>query len=83
MKDGQIFWEGEVNVAGSNQKIRIHTLTLNAPGTQFCIHRDRRYNNKSLKLEVSGDSSGDLIFYDGYGQTQKGSSIYVQDPVWR
>lgn len=84
LKDGQIYWEGEVNVEGSIQKLKIHTHRLNDPflDTQFCIHRDRRYNNKALKVEISGDS-GDLIRYDASGQTQKGNSIYVSEPLWQ
>jgi len=83
LKDGQIFWEGEVDVGGKFEKIKIHTHRLNDIDTQFCLHRDRRYNTKSLKVQISGDSSGDLIFYDPDGQTQKGSSIYVGDPIWQ
>jgi type II secretory pathway pseudopilin PulG len=84
MKDNQIYWEGEVNVGGEIQKLKIHTHRLNDPifGTKFCIHRDRRYNNKTLKVEISGDS-GDLIEYDAEGRTQKGNSFYVSDPVWQ
>jgi len=85
IKDGQIYWEGEVSVGGEIQKIKIHTHRLNDPilGTQFCIHRDRRYNNKALKVEISGDSTGDLIEYDAEGQTKKGDSFYVSDPIWQ
>jgi type II secretory pathway pseudopilin PulG len=84
MKDNQIYWDGEVNVGGEIQKLKIHTHRLNDPifGTQFCIHRDRRYNNRALKVEISGDS-GDLIEYDAEGGTEKGNSFYVSDPVWQ
>ncbi len=84
IKDNQIFWEGEVNVNEEIQKIKIHTHNLNDPvfNTDFCVHRDKRYNNKSLKIEISGDSTGDLINYDSAGQTIQGSSIYVSEPIW-
>jgi Tfp pilus assembly protein FimT len=84
IKDNQIYWEGEIDVGGEIQKLKIHTHLLNDPilGTRFCIHRDRRYNNKALKVEISGDA-GDLIKYDQDGQTTKGNSIYVSEPVWQ
>jgi len=83
LKDGQIYWEGEVDVSGQVQKLKIHTHKLNTPDTQFCIHRDKRYNTKTLKIEISGDTSGDLIRYDANGQTTKGTSIYVSAPIWQ
>jgi len=35
MKDSQIYWEGEVDVSGEVQKIKIHTHNLNNPNTLF------------------------------------------------
>lgn len=75
LQDGQIFWQG--------QNIKIQTHRLNNPDTQFSVYRDRRYNVKSLKIEISSDSSGDLIRYQADGQTIKGNSIYVADPNWQ
>ncbi len=85
IKDNQIFWEDEVSVNGEIQKIKIHTHNLNDPifNTDFSVHRDKRYNNKALKIEISGDSTGDLINYDSAGQTIQGSSIYVSEPIWQ
>lgn len=85
MKGGQIYWEGEVEVAGSTQKIKIHTHRLNdvVLGTEFCVHRDRRYNNKALTIEISGDGTGDLIQYDADDQTSQGASIYASTPTWQ
>lgn len=83
MERDQIYWEGEVEVGGSSQKLKIHTHKLNNPDTRFSIHRDRRYNDKALKIEISGDTSGDLIRYNAEGQTTKGNSIYVSDPIWQ
>ena len=85
MRDNQIDWEGEIEVDGKTQKLKIHTHKLNDAmlGTQFCIHRDRTYNNKILKIKLSADLSGDLIKYDAYGQTTQGTSIYVTEPAWQ
>lgn len=85
MQNGQIDWEGEVSVGGQIQKLKIHTHRLNDPilGTQFCIHRDKRYNDKALKIELDADLSGNLINYDSTGQTTQGTSIYVSTPVWQ
>ncbi|MDP2864352.1 MAG: hypothetical protein Q8N73_01675 [bacterium] len=85
IKDGQIYWEGEVDVAGEIQKLKIQTHRLNDPilGTQFSVHRDRRYNTKSLKIELSGDTSGSLIEYSADGLTTTKTSIYVSDLQWQ
>jgi len=85
LKDEQIFWEGTVNVGGDNQYVIIHTHTLNdfEDGTQFCIHRDRRYNNKALKVELSDDSSGFLIDYSADGLITIKTSIYVSVATWQ
>jgi len=76
MEDGQIFWEGEVEVDSEVQKIKIHTHRLNSPDTQFSVHRDRRYNNKSLIITISGDP-GSLIEYLADGSATDGSSVNV------
>jgi type II secretory pathway pseudopilin PulG len=83
LKDGQIYWEGEVDVDGEIQKIKIHTHRLNSPDTRFSIHRDRRYNTKPLKIEISGDSSGALIEYSSDGLSTIKSSIFATDPQWQ
>lgn len=83
IKNGQIYWEKEIVVDQSPQKIKIHTHRFNDPDSLFSIHRDRRYNDKALEIEISGDGSGSLIEYDLDGQTVKGSSIYVSEPIWQ
>ncbi len=83
LEDGQISWEGEVDVDGEVQKIKIHTHKLNSPDSQFCIHRNRRYNNKILEVTLSGDSSGYLIHYSADGLTTDKGSIYSSDPEWQ
>ena len=72
---GQIYWEGEVDVGGDIQELKIHTHRLNNPDTEFCIHRDKRYNNKSLTLDL--DLDPDLISYTADGDFSVGASIYV------
>ena len=83
IKNGEIFWEGEINVGGQGQKIKIQTHGLNNPNTLFSIHRDRGYNNKTLKVEISGDSSGYLIDYSADGETVTKTSIFASDPIWQ
>lgn len=85
LRAGQIYWEGEVDVGGDIQKIKVHTHRLNdiILGSEFCVHRDKRYNNKALTIEISGDGSGDLIQYDAGGQTSPGTSIYASTPTWQ
>lgn len=85
LRNGQIYWEGGVNVDGEIQQIKIHTHALNhlELNTQFCVHRDRRYNTKALKIEIDGDGSGYLIQYTADGQTAQGTSIYVSSPIWQ
>jgi len=73
----QFFWEGEIDVGGDIQKIKIHTHKLNDPDTQFCVHRDTRYNNKGLTIFISGDGSGDIINYLSDGSAVSFTSIYV------
>jgi len=83
---GQIYWEKEVDVGGEIQKLKIHTHRLNDPilGTQFCVHRDRRYNNKVLTITISGDPTGsppgELIKYTTTGDETQGSSSFVEEP---
>jgi len=82
-KDDQIYWEKEVNVGGEIQKLKIHTHRLNDPDTLFCIYRDRRFNNKSLSITISGDTSGTLIEYSADGLIIIKTSIYASDPIWQ
>lgn len=85
MKNGQIYWEGEIEIGGEIQQLKIHTHRLNdfVLGTQFCIHRDRRYNNKILNIELSGDVSGFLLNYSADGLTTSKTSIYASEPIWQ
>ena len=85
MQAGQIFWKGDILVDGVTQTLQVQTHRLNDPvlGTQFSIVRDKSKNTKAVNIEISGDSTGDLIRYDVQGQTTKGSSVYVALPLWQ
>lgn len=82
MQGQQIFWKGDILVEGTTQALQLQTHRLNDPvlGTQFSILRDRSKNTKALSVEISGDSTGDIIHYDVQGQTTQGDSLYVATP---
>lgn len=80
---GQFYWEGIIDVGGESQTVKIHTHRLNNPDTQFSVHRDRRYNTKSLNITVLGDSSGNLAQYSADGLITNYSSIYVSEFIWQ
>ena len=73
ISSGQFFWEGEIE----GQLLKIHTHRLNNPDTQICIHRDRRFNDKTLSVSISGDSSGVVADYSADGSIVLIESIYV------
>ncbi|PJA02454.1 hypothetical protein COX73_00685 [bacterium (Candidatus Gribaldobacteria) CG_4_10_14_0_2_um_filter_36_18] len=86
LENGQIYWEGEIEVESNLQKLKIHTHRLNSPDTLFCIHRDQRYNNKALNIDIDGDPdypvlTPTLLRYEADGLTSKGNSFYVSDPI--
>lgn len=88
IQGGEIYWEGEVDVGGDMQVLKIHSHRLNDPDTQFCVHRDRRYNNRALDIDIDCDpaypgSSPTLISYTAEGATTKGGSQYVSEPIWQ
>ncbi len=80
---GQFDWSGTVDVGGTNQTIRIHTLRFNSPDTQFSAHRDRRFNDKALEITVSGDGSGNVVQYSANGLTTNFTSIFVSNFAWQ
>ncbi len=83
MKGGQFYWDEEVDVEGDVQKLTIRTQRFNSPDTEFCIHRDRRFNDKTLAITLSGDSSGAIIYYSADGLNTSSPSIYTNQPVWQ
>ena len=78
---GELFWSDRVAVDGAEQVLEIRTHRLNNPDTLFSIHRDRRYNNKSLDVAITGDTSGDLAHYSADGNTTSHPSANVSDFV--
>lgn len=86
LQAGQIYWEGTVTDGGEIQKIRVQTHRLNDAllGTQFSIHRDRRFNSKSLTIDIDAPVDpdvGTLIEYAADGQVTEGTSVYVSATV--
>ena len=80
--DGEFKWQGVYKVSGADQKIEISTLRLNNPDTLFSIHRDRRYNNKSLIIMLSGDHFNPpnyIAQYSADGVTTGFTSSLVSD----
>lgn len=82
LDEGQINWQDTVSVDGSDQIVAIRTHKLNDSGTIFSIHRDKRYNDKSLKITISGDITGSLIEYSATGETSS-YSIYTSNIDWQ
>jgi len=84
LRDGQIYWEGRIEVNGKFQNLKIQTHRLNDPlaGTQFSIHRDRMNNNEALTIKLSGDGSS-IIEYSADGLITNYSSTYVSNLVWQ
>ncbi len=81
---GQIDWQGTFTVNNTAQTIRIHTLRLNSPDTQFSIFRDQRFNNASLTITLSGDNTGTLVEYSADGLTPNFQpSVYVSNFAWQ
>ena len=80
----EFYWEGSILVgpAGdkTEQKLKIHTHSLDITNTLFCVHRDRRYSDKALEITLDDQN---LINYTADGQTTKGSSIHVTEPQWQ
>ena len=79
---GELQWQKTVSVGGANQIVEINTHWLNSPDTLFSVRRDGRFNNKSLKITISGDASGYLAQYsaDGssVGYTSSGVSNFAR-----
>lgn len=77
LSGGQMRWKSTVDVDGSNQTVEIDTIRLNDSDTLFSIFRDARLNNKSLKIAISGDSSGYLVGYSADGSSIDSESSNV------
>ena len=76
---GEFQWQDNINIGGVDQTVEINTRGLSSSDILFNILRDRGYANKSLKITISGDSSGSLAEYPADGLTAGHSSIYVSN----
>ena len=83
MATGQFYWQGTVTAGGTPQTLDVRTHRLNSPDTQFSIHRDRSLNDKTFRVTISGDTSGNLANYSADGATVTHSSIYVSNFTWQ
>ncbi len=83
LTNGQFQWSGTVTVGGVGQTVSVITHRLNNPDTEFSIHRDGRYNTKSLKVSISGDASGYLVNYSADGLTTTHTSTYISNFAWQ
>ncbi len=83
LNNGQFSWQGTYAINGIDQVLAIHTLRLNFPDTQFSLFRDARFNNTSLKIQLSGDNTGTLAEYSANGQITNYYSIYVNNFAWQ
>jgi Tfp pilus assembly protein FimT len=79
MSGGQLRWKDTIDVGGSDQTVEVETIRINNPDTLFSVFRDRRHNNKSLEITMSGDTTGYLAHYDADGVTSNPTSIYVSE----
>lgn len=80
---GQLSWTDTVTVGGQPQTVTVATHRLNSTDTQFTVHRDGRLNTKSLKISLSGDSTGSVLQYSADGQTVTATSAYVSNLTWQ
>lgn len=65
-------WEGEIDVGGSFQTVRIHSLYIDAYDTTLSVHRDAELNDASLDINID---AVDLVEYTAAGVPTKGSTI--------
>lgn len=73
---GKFKWEGTVDVNGSEQILRIHSHAL-SPNTILSVHRDRRFNDKALQIQVDGTL---VVTYDAAGNAAPSISINSLTP---
>lgn len=67
-------WEGTINVNGSNQTIKIHTVSLSASDTMLSIHRNGSLNNKALVVSiVDGGVEKEIASYTAAGAVTAGA----------
>jgi len=65
-------WEGEIDVVGSIQFVRIHSLYIDDNDTTLSVHRDAELNDASLNIDIDAIN---LVDYTAGGVPTKGSTI--------
>lgn len=63
-------WEDTIEVNGSNQALKIQTHNLTASDTELSIHRDGRYNDKAVTVEIDGQ---EIVSYAADGTATVGA----------
>lgn len=79
LKGDELEWSEPLVVEDSNQIIKIIIYKINSSDTLFGIYRDRRYNDKSLKISISGEN---LIQYTANGVEVSALSANVSGLNW-
>ncbi|MBI2097182.1 MAG: type II secretion system protein [Candidatus Sungbacteria bacterium] len=62
-------WSGTVAVNGSNQRLRIHSISIDFSATTLSIDRDRRTNDKGVIILIDGK---EIARYDSAGNVTVG-----------
>ena len=85
MSGSNFYWDGQVDVGGSIQEIKIQSHILNDinDGTEFSISRDARFNDKPVKITISADGSGTIAEYSQDGLATNYTSSYVSNFTWQ
>jgi len=68
-------WEDTIDVGGSNQTIRIHSLYIDGNSTVLSVHRDGELNNVSLDIDIDVPTTIDLVDYTAGGTPTKGETL--------
>lgn len=87
--EGEFNWSDIIVVNGQEQRLKIHSHSLDASSVLLCIHRDERFNTKPLTIslrDINGDGdtsdSLEIVSYQSNTTATKGSSsdilMYVQ-----
>lgn len=67
-------WSGTVDVGGSPQTLRVHTVSLTDTGTVLSVDRDLRKNTKALTVHIiDGGIAKDIASYTTGGAATPGS----------
>ena len=84
----EFYWDGNILVGPdgnkTEQKLKIHTHSLDMISSLFCVHRDQRHNDKALEITLDDQN---LVKYKADGEpppeAEKGDSIFVTGFQWQ